>query len=77
MKKIPDGISKYKPSTGEKKSGVTNAVALQITEGEKAAREAKTTRLRLERLAFEESHPPATTEKKGRGRMRRTSNVSR
>jgi hypothetical protein len=77
MKKIPDGVFKPKPSTGEKKSDVTNAVALQITGGEKAAREAKTARLRLARLAHEETHPPVAPEKKARTRTRRTSNVSR
>jgi hypothetical protein len=77
MKKIPDGVFKPKLSTGEKKSDVTTSVALQIMEGEKAAREAKTARLRMSRLAYEEDHPPAAPDKKARTRTRRTSNVSR
>lgn len=70
MKKIPDGVFEPKLTTGEKKSDVTSAVALQITEGEKAAREAKTVRLRMARLAYEESHP-STIPEKGRSRTRR------
>ena len=57
MKNIPEGVFKRKLSTGEKKSDLTTAVALQILEGEKAAREAKTERLRSARVAYEEAHP--------------------
>lgn len=75
MKKIPDGIFKPRLNSGEKKSDITTAVATQITEGERSARETKTARLRLERLAYEQAHPPAVAEKKERSRARRPSNT--
>jgi len=74
MRKIPDGVFKPKLSTGERKSDVTTTVAMQITESERAARESKTARLRLERLAYEEANPPtgATgTQKAGATRKKR------
>lgn len=70
---IPTGIFKPKLSTGEKKNGVTTTVATQITAGEKAAREAKTVRLRMARLAYEEARPPAVPKKKRQSRTRDTS----
>lgn len=76
MKKIPEGVFKPKLTTGEKKSDVTSAVAMQIMEGEKAAREAKTARLRMARLAYEEAHPAVAPEKKRQPRTRRVNNVS-
>jgi len=75
---IPTGIFKPKLSTGEKKSDVTTTVAMQITEGEKAAREAKTERLRLARLAYEEAHPVTTPKKKVcSGNVVRAPNIAR
>lgn len=64
MRKTPDGVFKPRLSTGEKKSDATTTVATQITESEKVAREAKTARLRLSRLAYEEAHPVAPPKKK-------------
>lgn len=53
---IPAGIFKPNPTSGEK-SDATTRVAQQILDGEKAAREAKTKRLRLARLKQEHSEP--------------------
>ncbi|MFC3206092.1 hypothetical protein [Aquamicrobium soli] len=71
MRKIPDGVFKPRLTSGEKKSDVTTTVATQITESEKAAREAKTARLRLSRLAYEETRPsPDPKKKAGSGKRR-------
>lgn len=71
MKKIPDGVFKPRLTTGERKSDVTTTVATQIAESEKAAREAKTARLRLSRLAYEEAHPsPDPKKNAGSGKRR-------
>lgn len=58
MQNAPPGIFKQKPTTGEKKSDETTRAAQQILNDEKSAREAKTERLRLARLA-QEAVPPA------------------
>jgi hypothetical protein len=57
MKDIPAGVFKPKPTSGEAKSDTTTKVARQILDGERAAREAKTERLRLARLAKEAAEP--------------------
>ena len=62
MKKIAD-VFKPKPTTREFRGDTTTSAARQITEGEKVAREAKTERLRLARLAKEAAEQPVTTRK--------------
>jgi hypothetical protein len=70
---IPDGVFKPKPTSGEKKSDTTARVAQQIVDSEKSAREAKTRRLRLARLAKEEAEPVITPVKaKARSRKRKS-----
>ena len=61
MKKIPDGVFKPKPTTREFKDDTTTSVARQIMEGERLAREAKTERLRLARLANAAAEPAVAT----------------
>ncbi len=56
---VPAGTFKPNPTTGEKKSDATTRAAQQIINGEKSARDAKTERLRLARLAHEDSQPVA------------------
>ncbi|WP_315919751.1 hypothetical protein [Mesorhizobium sp. SP-1A] len=48
---IPTGIFKPRPTSIEKKTDATTRAAQQIIDDEKLAREAKTERLRLARLA--------------------------
>lgn len=76
MQNAPAGIFKQKPTTGEKKSDETTRAAQQILNDEKSAREAKTERLRLARLAQEEAAPstivpskpkPRATKRKAKG----------
>jgi hypothetical protein len=50
---IPQGIFKPKPTAIETKQDATTKAARQIIDGEAAAREQKTERLRLARLARE------------------------
>lgn len=50
---IPQGIFKPKPTASETKQDATTRAARQITNGEAAARDQKTERLRLARLASE------------------------
>lgn len=54
---IPTGIFKQSPTSGEKKGDATTRAAQEITDGETAAREAKTERLRQARLAKEAAEP--------------------
>ena len=61
MKKIPDGVFKPKPTTREFKDDTTTSVARQISEGERLARETKTERLRLARLAKAAAEPAIAT----------------
>ncbi|PSJ56657.1 hypothetical protein [Pseudaminobacter soli (ex Li et al. 2025)] len=69
MKKIAD-VFKPKPTTREFRGDTTTSAARQITEGEKVAREAKTERLRLARLAKEAAEPPMTTRKPNPGSVK-------
>lgn len=50
---IPSGVFKPNPSTGEKRNDTSTRVAQEITANDRRLREAKTTRLRDERLARE------------------------
>jgi len=50
---VPDGLFKPKASATETKQDATSKVARQIIDHEVAAREKKTERLRLARLAME------------------------
>jgi hypothetical protein len=59
---MPQGIFKPKPTAIETKQDATTRAARQIIDGEAAAREKKTERLRLARLASEATNtntPPA------------------
>ncbi|MUT27323.1 hypothetical protein A9K71_23470 [Mesorhizobium sp. WSM3873] len=58
---IPQGIFKPKPTAIETKQDATTRAARQIFDGEDAAREQKTERLGLARLASEatNTHTPA------------------
>jgi len=53
LKNLPEGVFKPKPTGSEKKSDATTRAAQQIMDAERRAREAKTERLRLARLARE------------------------
>lgn len=57
MKTVPDGVFKPKATTGEKKNDATTKAAQQIIDAETEAREVKTERLRLARLAHEAAQP--------------------
>ena len=61
MKKISDGVFKPKPTTREFKDDTTTSVARRIIEGERLAREAKTERLRLARVAKAAAEPAIAT----------------
>lgn len=65
MQKVPDGIFKPTPTTGEKKSDTTTRAAQQIIDAERLARETKTERLRLARLEKEQDEPVAQPAKAG------------
>jgi hypothetical protein len=54
---VPADVFKPKATATEKKSDVTTRAAQQIIDNEKSAREAKTERLKLARLAKEEAEP--------------------
>ncbi|RWG59458.1 MAG: hypothetical protein EOQ64_04970 [Mesorhizobium sp.] len=54
---IPQGIFKPKPTAIETKQDATTRAARQIVNGEAAAREQKTERLRLARLARQQIYP--------------------
>ncbi|WP_054308557.1 hypothetical protein [Mesorhizobium sp. 1M-11] len=71
MKNMPDSVFKPKPNSSELKSDLTSRAAREILEGEKAAREAKTERLRQARLAqetIEAAKTPAKPATAGRKR---------
>ena len=70
---IPDGIFKPKLTTGEKKTDATTLAARQIIDSERSAREAKTQRLRMARLAKEQAEPAATPAKARPGKRKATS----
>ena len=71
---IPDGVFKPIPTSGEKKRDVTARISQQIIDTEKSAREAKTERLRVARLAKEEAEPVIIPAKaKTRPRKRKAS----
>jgi hypothetical protein len=71
---IPTGVFKPNPSSGERKSDVTTRAAHQILDNERSAREAKTERLRVARLAKEEAEPVIIPAKaKTRPRKRKAS----
>ena len=69
---LADGAFKPKPTTAEAKGDATTRAALTIINGEAAAREAKTERLRKARLAQEaleaapapKKKPPTTVQKR-------------
>ncbi|WP_292295496.1 hypothetical protein, partial [Mesorhizobium sp.] len=61
---IPQGIFKPKPTAIETKQDATTRAARQIVNGEAAAREQKTERLRLARLASEATNISTPTAKK-------------
>ena len=67
---IPTGVFIQKPTTGEKKSELTNRASQQILDSEKSVREAKTRRLRLARLAKEQAQPAAAPAKTGSGKRK-------
>jgi hypothetical protein len=58
--KVPTGVFKPKPTITEKKSYVTTRAAQEIIDNETSAREEKTRRLRLARLAKEQPEPLTT-----------------
>jgi hypothetical protein len=60
---LPESIFKPKPTSSEAKADTTTKVARSIISAEMAAREAKTERLRLARLAQEAQSAPATKAK--------------
>lgn len=66
---IPTDVFKPTPTSGEKKSDTTSRIAQQITDKEKSAREAKTERLKLARLAKVQAEPaPAPAKTRSRKR---------
>jgi hypothetical protein len=68
----PVGIFKPKPTGAELKGDTTNKIARNIIEGEAAARNAKTERLRAARLAREAAQPtPAVVKATGKKRTKR------
>ncbi len=61
---VPEGIFKPKPTASEVKGDATTRAALTIINGEAAARDAKTERLRKARLAQEALAPAAAPKTK-------------
>jgi hypothetical protein len=56
---VPTGVFKPNPTSGENKNDATTRAAQQIIDGEKAARDIKTERLRQARLEREKNQPAA------------------
>ncbi|PWJ82246.1 hypothetical protein C7441_10912 [Pseudaminobacter salicylatoxidans] len=54
MKSVPDGVFKPRPTASETKGDATTRAAREIIESERAARDKKSERLRLARLAQEQ-----------------------
>lgn len=71
MKTIANGIFKPKASASEAKGDMTTRVARSIIDGELAAREAKTARLRAARLATEAEAAPVAEAKPAAARKPR------
>lgn len=72
MATVPEGIFKPKPTSTEAKGDTTTRAARAIIQGEAAAREAKTEKLRQARLAKEAEEalvpPPPKPVRKARKR---------
>jgi hypothetical protein len=70
---LPESIFKPKPTSSEAKADTTTKVARSIISAEMAAREAKTERLRLARLAQEaQAAPPTKAKAKAPTRRRKS-----
>ena len=68
---MPQGMFKPKPTAIETKQDATTRAARQIVDGEAAAREKKTERLRLARLAGEATNTnKPSPQKRATGRKR-------
>ncbi|MGN6307175.1 MAG: hypothetical protein ACTHNH_20350 [Mesorhizobium sp.] len=65
-----NAIFQPKPSKQEAKADATTQLARKIMDGETAAREAKTERLRQARLAKQKSEPAAPAKPKARQRKK-------
>ncbi|MGN6535625.1 MAG: hypothetical protein ACTHKQ_07830 [Mesorhizobium sp.] len=65
-----NAIFQPKPSKQEAKADATTQIVRQITNSETAAREAKTERLRLARLAKQKSEPAAPAKPTARQRKK-------
>jgi len=68
MKTIPEGVFKPAASRPEEKGDATTRAARDIMDGEAAARDAKTERLRTARLAKEAMEPVPVVKKTAKKR---------